>query len=169
MSPLNIRSQGFSFYHTLHQQISRSHKLKNHDINNVTKIGSIYMTFDSFFIAPHKQKSQISCFFLSYTCYPLVQYQSSQFSCQPASFVCLVLFKKSKDDNKDISRIVGGTFVTPGTYLWFTSLRYTTNKGAERARGCGRMLVSPEWVLTAGVHLYSEGYALTWRCKSRRI
>ena len=48
------------------------------------------------------------------------------------------------------TRIVGGTPVPAGTYPWFTMLLYMTNNGnVENRQGCGGMLVSPEWVLTA--------------------
>mmetsp|Transcript_17008 Transcript_17008/g.21514 ORF Transcript_17008/g.21514 Transcript_17008/m.21514 type:complete len:430 (+) Transcript_17008:52-1341(+) len=50
----------------------------------------------------------------------------------------------------DPTRIIGGEFVPSGTYPWFTMLLYMTDSGTvENRPGCGGMLISPEWVLTA--------------------
>jgi secreted trypsin-like serine protease len=60
-------------------------------------------------------------------------------------------FKSSSEEkskNVGTSRIVGGTFVPPGTYPWFTLLSYKQGS-IEYEQGCGGFLVSPEWVLTA--------------------
>jgi secreted trypsin-like serine protease len=45
-------------------------------------------------------------------------------------------------------RIIGGDFVSIGTYPWFTML-LKSNGGSYIKQGCGGMLVSPEFVLTA--------------------
>ena len=46
------------------------------------------------------------------------------------------------------NRIVGGTYASAGDYPWFTMLTYYSF-GSEYRQGCGGMLVSPEYVLTA--------------------
>lgn len=64
------------------------------------------------------------------------------------------IFKSSSEEEKSknvgTNRIVGGTFVPVGTYPWFTLLSYKPGLGlVEYEQGCGGILVSPEWVLTA--------------------
>ncbi len=61
------------------------------------------------------------------------------------------IFKSSSEEklkNVGSNRIVGGTFVPVGTYPWFTLLSYKLGS-LEYEQGCGGILVSPEWVLTA--------------------
>lgn len=51
----------------------------------------------------------------------------------------------TKDDKP---RIVGGTPASKGEYPWFTMLRYASGNFDFKI-GCGGMLISEEWVLTA--------------------
>ncbi len=52
------------------------------------------------------------------------------------------------EGTEEDNRIIGGTNVVANTYPWFTMLLYMSGT-TENEQGCGGMLVSPEWVLTA--------------------
>ena len=56
------------------------------------------------------------------------------------------------------SKIIGGSFVQPNTYPWFTMLLYE-REGTYSKQGCGGMLVSPEFVLTAA-HCIDDPFRL---------
>lgn len=59
------------------------------------------------------------------------------------------VYKKSPSlESGYASKIIGGTFVEPNTYPWFTRLYYKSGSYYYWS-GCGGMLVSPEFVLTA--------------------
>lgn len=47
------------------------------------------------------------------------------------------------------ARIVGGSFVDPGTYPWFTMLVYKEFDNQIQRQYCGGTLISDQWVLTA--------------------
>jgi secreted trypsin-like serine protease len=55
--------------------------------------------------------------------------------------------------------IVGGSFASVGEYPWFTMLRVVWGKTDEQF-GCGGMLVSPEYVLTAA-------HCINWNMKKK--
>ena len=60
---------------------------------------------------------------------------------------CVFLASAQEDGPQTI---VGGTSVKVGEYPWFTMLMYVRGKNQRQIRqGCGGMLVSPEYVLTA--------------------
>jgi secreted trypsin-like serine protease len=57
-------------------------------------------------------------------------------------------------------RIVGGSFVPVGKYPWFTSLRIVKGNTVIDQFGCGGMLVSPEYVMTAA-------HCIDWEMKRK--
>jgi len=65
--------------------------------------------------------------------------------------------------SKEFHKIIGGDNVPKNKYPWFSTLSYIEDYGDETwiyLQGCGGMLVSPEWVLTAA-------HCIDWDMRNR--